>query len=78
VVTEKVPWTGNLAGVSSLGFGGGSTHVILQRNQKNKVNSGAPADSIPCLVVASGRTEEAVDVILKDVSMHAVRILCFV
>jgi hypothetical protein len=37
-----------------------------------KVNGGAPSDCIPRLVVASGRTEEAVDVILKDVSMPAV------
>lgn len=68
-MTEKVPWTGNLAGVSSLGVGGANGHIILQRNQKNKVNCGAPTDSIPRLVVASGRTEEAVDVILKDVNM---------
>jgi fatty acid synthase len=67
-VTDKVPWTGNLAGVSSLGIGGANAHIILQRNQKEKVNGAAPADSVTRLVVASGRTEEAVDVILKDVS----------
>jgi fatty acid synthase len=72
VVTEKVPWTGNLVGVSSLGFGGTNIHIILQRNQENKVNGGSPSDSSPRLVVASGRTEEAVDVILKDVCMPAV------
>jgi fatty acid synthase len=77
-VTERVPWTGNLAGISSLGFGGTNAHIILKRNQKKKVNSGVPADSIPHLVVASGRTEEAVDVILKDVSMPAVTVSCFV
>jgi fatty acid synthase len=78
VVTEKVAWAGNLAGVSSLGFGGANAHTILQRNQKEKVNGGAPADSVPRLVVASGRSEEAVDVILKDVSMPAVRASGFV
>jgi fatty acid synthase len=78
VVTEKIPWTGDLAGVSSLGFGGSNTHILLQRNQKKKVNHGAPADSIPRLVVASGRTEEAVDVILKDVSMPLVTAKRFV
>jgi hypothetical protein len=41
--------------------------VLLQWNEKEKVNGGAPTDLIPRLVVASGRTEEAVDVILKDV-----------
>jgi fatty acid synthase len=54
-------------GVNSFGFGGANAHVLLQSNDKNKVNGGAPTDSIPRLVVASGRTEEAVDVILKDV-----------
>jgi fatty acid synthase len=77
VVTERVPWTGNLAGVSSLGLGGANTHIILRRNQKERVSGAAPADSVPRLVVASGRTEEAVDVLLKDVSMskiYAIRV----
>lgn len=71
MVTERVPWTGNLASVSSLGLGGANAHIILQRNQKKKVKGGAPVDSIPRLIVVSGRTEEAVDVILKDVSMYS-------
>jgi fatty acid synthase len=70
------PWTGSLAGVSSLGFGGANTHIILQQNKKKKINSGAPTDSIPRLVVASGRTEEAVDVILKDVNRHITTAQC--
>lgn len=69
MVTEKVPWTGSLAGINSLGFGGTNAHIVLQHNGKNKVNGGAPADLIPRLVLASGRTEEAVNVILKDVSV---------
>jgi fatty acid synthase len=72
VVTEKVPWTGNLAGVSSLGLGGTNIHIILKTNQQKKLNGGSPTDSIPRLVVASGRTEEAVDVMLMDVCMSAV------
>ncbi len=34
---------------------------MLKANEKNKVNSGAPTDSLPRLVVWSGRTEEAVN-----------------
>jgi len=68
VVTEKHPWNGCLAGVSSFGFGGTNAHILLQRNKKQKVNSGAPVDPIPRLVVASGRTEETVNIILQDVS----------
>ena len=67
-MAEKQPWNGRLAGVNSFGFGGANAHILLQRNEKEKVNGGAPVDPIPRLVVASGRTEEAVDVILKDVS----------
>jgi fatty acid synthase len=67
-VTEKHPWNGCLVGVNSLGVGGSKVHILLKRNEKEKVNGAAPLDHIPRLVVASGRTEEAVDLILKDVS----------
>ncbi|XP_069677436.1 fatty acid synthase-like isoform X2 [Periplaneta americana] len=66
VVTEKYPLNTRLVGASSFGFGGANAHILLQWNEKNKENGGAPADCLPRLVVASGRTEEAVDVILKD------------
>jgi fatty acid synthase len=33
----------------------------LKANEKNKINNGAPTDSLPRLVVWSGRTEEAVN-----------------
>ena len=39
MVTEKVPWTGSLAGINSLGFGGTNAHIVLQHNRKNKVNN---------------------------------------
>jgi fatty acid synthase len=55
-------------GINSFGFGGANAHILLQWNKKNKINGGAPTDTVPRLVIASGRTQEAVDVILKDVS----------
>lgn len=70
VVTETCPKNVRLVGVNSFGFGGANAHILLQWNEKNKVNGSAPTDTLPRLVVASGRTEEAVDVILKDVSLH--------
>ncbi|KAJ4448692.1 hypothetical protein ANN_00082, partial [Periplaneta americana] len=68
VVTEKCPLRGGLVGINSFGFGGANAHTLLDWNHKTKVNAGAPSDNIPRLVVASGRTKEAVDVILDDVT----------
>lgn len=68
VVTEATPWNGGYVGISSFGFGGANAHVLLKSNPKEKIHGGAPQDDIPRLVVVSGRTEEAVDAILADVS----------
>jgi len=54
--------------ITSFGFGRTNAHILLQRNEKETVNGGAPVDLIRRLVVASGCTEEAVSVILEDVS----------
>lgn len=69
VVTEKTPWDGGMVGINSFGFGGANCHVLLKWNEKQKVNGGAPLDDITRIVPASGRTEEAVDTILTDVSL---------
>lgn len=68
VVTEPTSWKGGYAGVNSFGFGGANCHVLLKSNPKEKINNGAPQDDLPRLVVISGRSEEAVERILKDVS----------
>lgn len=67
MVTEPTPWDGGLAGVNSFGFGGANCHVLLSSNPKVKVNNGLPLDDLPRLVCTSGRTEEAVEVILSEV-----------
>mgnify|MGYP001012846955 CR=1 FL=1 len=69
VVTEPTLWEGGLAGVNSFGFGGANCHVLLSSNPKLKVNNALPEDDLPRLIVTSGRTNEAVDVILSDVSI---------
>uniref|UniRef100_A0A8D8UL46 Fatty acid synthase n=1 Tax=Cacopsylla melanoneura TaxID=428564 RepID=A0A8D8UL46_9HEMI len=66
VVTEKQPWDGGLVGINSFGFGGANCHVLLESNPKLKSNNGLPSDDLPRLVCASGRTEEAVEVMLND------------
>ncbi|XP_011883918.1 PREDICTED: fatty acid synthase-like, partial [Vollenhovia emeryi] len=67
VVTELTKWKGGYVGINSFGFGGGNCHILLKSNPKQKVNNGAPNDDLPRLVIVSGRTEEAVKVILDDV-----------
>ncbi|XP_050299271.1 fatty acid synthase-like isoform X2 [Anthonomus grandis grandis] len=70
VVVENTPFRDDnrLVGVSSFGFGGGNAHVILEGMKKIKTNEGRPKDKIPRLVCISGRTEEAIDVLVKDIS----------
>lgn len=58
----------SLLGVNSFGFGGANCHVLLKSNEKNKINGGLPMDDLPRLVYVSGRTQEAVDAILNNVS----------
>lgn len=68
VVTDPTPWNGGYAGVNSFGLGGSNAHVLLKSHTKEKINNGEPQDSLPRLVVASGRTKEAVETLLTDVS----------
>lgn len=67
VVTEVTPWKGGYVGINSFGFGGANAHVLLKSHDKEKINEGLPSDDLPRVVAVSGRTEEAVDTLLKDV-----------
>ncbi|XP_076681300.1 fatty acid synthase-like [Andrena cerasifolii] len=67
VITEPTPWEGGYVGLNSFGFGGVNAHVLLDSYTKEKVNNGRPSDDLPRLVVASGRTEEAVETLLNYV-----------
>ncbi|XP_076249111.1 fatty acid synthase-like [Calliopsis andreniformis] len=67
VVTEPTPWEGGYVGINSFGFGGANAHVLLKSYTKEKVNNGAPSDNLPRLVAVSGRTEEAVETLLKHI-----------
>lgn len=63
VVDKNMPWKGGLVAVNSFGFGGANAHVLLRSNPKPKL-SPVLDSKIPKLITASGRTEEAVQVIL--------------
>lgn len=63
VVDRNLPWNGGIIGLNSFGFGGANAHVILKSHPKPKPIS--PKDGFPKLVLASGRTEEAVESFLN-------------
>jgi len=68
VVTEVTELKGSYVGVNSFGFGGANSHILLKSNPKTKINDSTSHDvELPKLVTISGRTEEAVKVILNDV-----------
>lgn len=67
VVSEPQDFHGSLIAVNSFGFGGANAHALLQINPKDKINYGIPNDDLQRLVLWSGRTEEAVNVIFDSV-----------
>ncbi|XP_061378336.1 fatty acid synthase [Danaus plexippus] len=76
VVDRNTTWDGGLVALNSFGFGGANAHLILE--SERGVRPSAASYSVPRLVVASGRTEEAVRDLLalaaehpRDAELHA-------
>ncbi|XP_012150604.1 fatty acid synthase 1 [Megachile rotundata] len=69
VIDKNTPWKGGLTAVNSFGFGGANAHVVLRSNPKPKL-SPVLDSKLPKLVTVSGRTEEAVEVLLQKVKEH--------
>ncbi|XP_063382180.1 fatty acid synthase-like [Cydia fagiglandana] len=68
MVVENTPWQGGLVAVNSFGFGGANAHVILEGGRGDRPPlAGYLA---PRLVLASGRTEEAVNQLLQLAALH--------
>ncbi|CAO1403431.1 unnamed protein product [Diamesa serratosioi] len=67
VVEDPQKLEGSLIAVNSFGFGGANAHALFKANLKEKINNGAPTDSLPRLVTWCGRTEEAVNAIFDDI-----------
>ncbi|XP_053692477.1 fatty acid synthase-like [Sabethes cyaneus] len=68
VVRDPQPLDGPLIAINSFGFGGANAHTVVRSNSKEKLNYGIPEDDLPRLVVWSGRTLEAVDVMLQYIT----------
>lgn len=67
IPTELVPWTGEYTSVNTTSMCGVFANVLLKAPNIEKKNGGIPNDDLPRLVIASGRTEEAVETILDYV-----------
>ncbi|XP_059474548.1 fatty acid synthase-like [Neocloeon triangulifer] len=73
VVSEVTPWTGGYVGINSFGFGGANAHCLLRSHQKEKPKTDpAELDGLPRIVLASGRTLDAVETILAEFEKRAV------
>ncbi|KAM3592126.1 uncharacterized protein V6R79_013180 [Siganus canaliculatus] len=64
VVDKPIPVKGGIVGINSFGFGGSNVHVIL-RPDKQSANGLPSTRTIPRMLQACGRTEEAVKAILE-------------
>ncbi|XP_061706672.1 fatty acid synthase-like [Cydia pomonella] len=63
VVDKNTSWQGGVVSVNSSGFGGANAHVILEGGRGDR---SPPAKyAAPRLILASGRTDEAVEKLLK-------------
>ncbi|KAI4493375.1 hypothetical protein M0802_009435 [Mischocyttarus mexicanus] len=69
VVDKPLPWKGGLVGLNSFGFGGANAHIVLRSNPKPKL-SPVLETKLPKLVIASARTEEAVDFMLNTIKEY--------
>ncbi|KAI5699039.1 hypothetical protein M8J75_015561 [Diaphorina citri] len=74
VVTETTPLPSPLVGVTSIGLGSSFGHVVLKQHEKKKEYEYHKyemyRDGLPRLIAISGRTEEGLRQILKEIKSY--------
>jgi len=70
VVQEVTDFKGTMISCNSFGFGGANAHALFKANQKVKINHGIPKDKVPRIVTWSGRTKEAITMIMDSITKH--------
>ncbi|XP_059181217.1 LOW QUALITY PROTEIN: fatty acid synthase [Centropristis striata] len=71
VVDKPRPVQGGIVGINSFGFGGSNVHVILRPAEKPDESPAGPPRTVPRVLQACGRTEEAVKVLLQEGKKHS-------
>lgn len=69
VVERPLPVRGGDVAINSFGFGGSNVHVVLRPNRRPPP-APAPHAALPRLLLASGRTPEAVQALLEQGRQH--------
>lgn len=70
MVDRNTPWEGGLVAVNSFGFGGANAHVILESEPGGGAARPPARYPAPRLLLASGRTEDAVRALTALAAQH--------